>query len=61
MSSQQGPKAAPGQHSAHIYDGFILREPHSATANFLVFVGEGLLVGDGFVFGCSVIKIACLI
>lgn len=41
MSSQQGPKAAPGQHSAHILLVIILREPHSATANFLDFVGEG--------------------
>ena len=41
MSSQQGPKAAPGQHSAHILLGFILREPHSTSANFLGNVGEG--------------------
>lgn len=39
MSSQQGPKAAPGQHSAHILLGFILREPQSASANFLGNVG----------------------
>lgn len=41
MSSQQGPKAAPGQHSAHILLGFILREPQSTSANFLGNVGEG--------------------
>lgn len=41
MSSQQGPKAAPGQHSAHILLGFILREPQSTSANFLGDVGEG--------------------
>lgn len=35
MSSQQGPKAAPGQHSAHILLGIILREPQSTSANFL--------------------------
>ena len=35
MSSQQGPKAAPGQHSAHISLGIILREPQSTSANFL--------------------------
>ena len=45
MSSQQGPKAAPVQHSAHILLGFILREHHSTTANFLDFVGEGRAVG----------------
>lgn len=41
MSSQQGPKAAPGQHSAHILLGFILREPQSTSANFLGNVGVG--------------------
>lgn len=41
MSSQQGPKAAPGQHSAHILLGIILREHHSTSANFLGNVGEG--------------------
>lgn len=41
MSSQQGPKAAPGQHSAHILLRFILREPQSTSANFLGNVGEG--------------------
>ena len=41
MSSQQGPKAAPGQHSAHILLGIILREPQSTSANFLGNVGEG--------------------
>ena len=41
MSSQQGPKAAPGQHSAHILLGFILREPQSTSANFLGDVGMG--------------------
>lgn len=35
MSSQQGPKAAPGQHSAHILLVLILREPQSTSANFL--------------------------
>lgn len=35
MSSQQGPKAAPGQHSAHILLRFILREHQSTLANFL--------------------------
>lgn len=35
MSSQWGPKAAPGQHSAHMLLGFILREPQSTSANFL--------------------------
>lgn len=43
MSSQQGPKAAPGQHSAHILLWFILREPQSTSANFLGNVG-----GDGW-------------
>ena len=52
MSSQQGPKAAPGQHSAHILLWFILREPQSTSANFLGNVGEGrgsgpALVPDG--------------
>lgn len=52
MSSQQGPKAAPGQHSAHILLGIILREPQSTSANFLGNVGEGrgnrpALVPDG--------------
>lgn len=41
MSSQQGPKAAPGQHSAHIFLGLILREHQSTSANFLGNVGEG--------------------
>ena len=41
MSSQQGPKAAPGQHSAHILLRFILREHQSTSANFLGNVGEG--------------------
>lgn len=43
MSSQQGPKAAPGQHSAHILLGIILREPQSTSANFLgdCWGGEG--------------------
>lgn len=41
MSSQQGPKAAPGQHSAHILLGLILREHQSTTAIFLGIVGEG--------------------
>lgn len=41
MSSQQGPKAAPGQHSAHILLRLILREPQSTSANFLGDVGEG--------------------
>lgn len=41
MSSQQGPKAAPGQHSAHILLGLILREYLSASAIFLGKVGEG--------------------
>lgn len=45
MSSQQGPKAAPGQHSAHILLWFILREHQSTTANFLDFVGEGRVLG----------------
>lgn len=45
MSSQQGPKAAPGQHSAHISLGIILREPQSTSANFLGNVGEGLVLG----------------
>lgn len=44
MSSQQGPKAAPGQHSAHILLGFILREYQSTSANFLGNVGEGGLI-----------------
>lgn len=39
MSSQQGPKAATGQHSAHILLEFILREPKSTSANFLGNVG----------------------
>lgn len=47
MSSQQGPKAAPVQHSAHILLGFILREPQSTTANFLDFVGERYRRGPG--------------
>lgn len=48
MSSQQGPKAAPVQHSAHILLGIILREPQSTIANFLGKVGEGSvwLLGD---------------
>lgn len=41
MSSQQGPKAAPGQHSAHILLVLILREHQSTSANFLGDVGEG--------------------
>ena len=41
MSSQQGPKAAPGQHSAHILLRFILREHQPVSANFLGKVGEG--------------------
>lgn len=45
MSSQQGPKAAPGQHSAHILLGFILREHQSTSANFLGNVGEGECYG----------------
>ena len=50
MSSQWGPEAAPGQHSAHILLGFILREPQSTSANFLGNVGEG----EGGVVGCPV-------
>lgn len=50
MSSQQGPKAAPGQHSAHILLGIILREPQSTSANFLGNVGEG----EGLVLGLAV-------
>lgn len=50
MSSQQGPKAAPGQHSAHILLRFILREHQSTSANFLGKVGvgerDGWLLGD---------------
>lgn len=47
MSSQLGPKAAPGQHSAHILLWIILREPQSTSANFLGNVGEGVwLPGD---------------
>ena len=49
MSSQLGPKAAPGQHSAHILLGIILREPQSASANFLGVVGEG--ERDGWLLG----------
>lgn len=49
MSSQQGPKAAPGQHSAYILLEYILREHQSTSANFLGDVGEG----EGVV-GCSV-------
>ena len=45
MSSQQGPKAAPVQHSAHILLRFILREPQSTTGNFLENVGEGVFLG----------------
>lgn len=45
MSSQQGPKAAPGQHSAHILLRLILREHQSTSANFLWDVGEGGMVG----------------
>lgn len=41
MSSQQGPKAAPGQHSAHILLELILREYLSTSASFLGNVGEG--------------------
>lgn len=48
MSSQQGPKAAPGQHSAHILLRFILREHQSTSANFLGNVGEGT---DGWLPG----------
>lgn len=48
MSSQLGSKAAPGQHSAHILLGFILREHQSTSANFLGKVGEGR--GGGFLF-----------
>lgn len=44
MNSQQGSKAAPGQHSAHILLGFILREPQSTSANFLGDVKEGSTV-----------------
>lgn len=44
MSNQRGPKTAPGQHSAHILLGFILREHQSTTASFLDFVGEGKIV-----------------
>lgn len=51
MSSQQGPKAAPGQHSAHILLGFILREPQSTTGNFLENVGEGSAVERASVAG----------
>lgn len=52
MSSQQGPKAAPGQHSAHILLGLILREPQSTSANFLWDVGGAVdwwagAIGDG--------------
>lgn len=53
MSSQWGPEAAPGQHSAHILLRFILREPQSTSANFLGKVGEGVVdwwagaIGDG--------------
>lgn len=49
MSSQQGPKAAPGQHSAHILLEFILREHQSTSANFLGDVGEG--ERDGWLLG----------
>ena len=50
MSSQQGPKAAPGQHSAHISLGIILREPQSTSANSLGNVGEGEGADWGLVF-----------
>ena len=45
MSSQLGSKAAPGQHSAHILLGLILREHQSTSANFLWDVGEGRVLG----------------
>lgn len=51
MSSQQGPKAAPGQHSAHILLWFILREPQSTSANFLGNVGGGTDGGPALVPG----------
>lgn len=51
MSSQQGPKAASGQHSAHILLGFILREHQSTSANFLGSVGEGRGSGPALVPG----------
>lgn len=50
MSNQRGPKTAPGQHSAHILLGFILREPQSTSANFLGVVGEGEGADWGLVF-----------
>lgn len=62
MSSQQGPKAAPVQHSAHILLGFILREPQSTSANFLGNVGEGRGSGPALVPGgaltCAVLAIS---
>ena len=51
MSSQQGPKAAPGRHSAHILLGFILREHQSTSASFLGNVGEGTDGGPALVPG----------
>lgn len=60
MSSQQGPKAAPGQHSAHILLGFILREPQSTSANFLGNVGEGAL-GDGLVHANNLLRTTLMI
>lgn len=56
MSSQQGPKAAPGKHSAHILLRFILREPQSTSANFLGDVGEGGALGDGLVHANNLLR-----
>lgn len=56
MSSQWGPEAAPGQHSAHILLRFVLREPQSTSANFLGDVGEG---GEGAGWLIRFVKIGC--
>lgn len=62
MSSQQGPKAAPGQHSAHILLGIILREPQSTSANFLGNVGEGEgALGDGLVHASNLLRTTLMI
>ena len=62
MSSQQGPKAAPGQHSAHILLGYILREPQSTSANLLEDVGEGEgALGDGLVHASNLLRTTLMI
>lgn len=61
MSSQQGPKAAPVQHSAHILLRFILREHQSTTANFLDFLGRGEGCGPALVPGSALARVGLAI